>query len=338
MLIGVAFYMLLSGHSSEITTLGFPYLLIISLSLIPSAINNMIRRYLEGLSFGKIGLLLSFFTLVTNVVFNFLLIYGQYGFPTLGLNGVGIAIVLSETLTVVAGMSYLIYILRPSGYLMDFNFYQTSWKYFRKILSIGWPAGLQFGIEGVYLFFITIMVGWISIEAQAAHAILFNVCQLITIFSIGLGLSGSMLVAQQHGKENGCVVKKVVLTGCIMIWVISIVVGLIFLAISPYIIAFYNPVYEVQCLVNLVVKHICIFQLFYGLCYWGNSVLRGLDDRALPFLFSVVTQLLGMVICYISVTKYHWGISGVWLTLIFERMLLSLFLFIRFGCKTKMFI
>lgn len=335
-LAGISLFMEGVSQSSEIYALGRPYLLIISVSLIPSAINNMIRRYLEGLSCGKVGLFLVFLTLVINIIFNFLLIYGKCGFPVLGLNGVGIAIVLSETLTAVVGMLYLAYV-QPNGYPVSYNIRQISWKYFKKILGVGLPAGLQLGVEGVYLLFIAILAGWASIEAQAAHAILFNICQLTTIFTISLGLSGAMLVAQQRGNKNGCLVRKVALTGCLMIVVVSIVVGLILLLISPYIVSFYKPAYHVNALVSPLIKQLVLFQLFYGLCYWGNSVLRGLDDRTLPLVGSLFTQFIGISVCYIVVVKYHWGISGVWLSLIFERILLSLFLLVRFEYKTKFF-
>ncbi|ROT47698.1 MATE family efflux transporter [Candidatus Cardinium hertigii] len=295
----------------------------------------MVRRYLEGISYGTIGLLLGFFTLITNVIFNFLLIYGKCGFPALELQGAGMAMVCAETLTAIAGILYLVCILRPKGYLMSFKFDQISWRYFKEILWVGWPAGIQFGIEGAYLFFIAMVVGCIGVEAQAAHAILFNLCQLITIFAVGLGLSGSMLVAQERGTQNGLLVRKIALAACDMITVFSIIIGLTFLTISPYIISFYKPVHIVKCLVSFLIKHLCIFQLFYGVCYWGNSVLRGLDDRAFPFVFNLITQFISAIICYILVIRYHWGISGVWLTLIFERMLLGLLLFFRFENKTK---
>ncbi|TSJ80714.1 MAG: MATE family efflux transporter [Candidatus Cardinium sp.] len=335
LLIILSFCLAYASPYPEIATLGGPYLLIISISLIPSAINNMIKRYLEGRSYGKIALLLTFFTLITNTIFNALLIYGQCGAPMLGLNGAAIAIVLAETLTAVVGLLYLFYISPQNQHIMRFNLGQISWRYFRKILWISWPVGLQFGIEGAYLLFIAIMVGWISIEAQAAHAILFNICHLITIFAIGLGLSGSILITQQHHPKNGCLVRKVSLMACFMIAMVSIAVGLMLCTISPYIISFYKPADAVRTLVSLLIIHLSIFQLFYSLCYWGNSILRGLNDNACLFLFSTITQLIGIAICYIVVSKYKWNISGVWIALILERVLLSLFLLIRFDYKTK---
>jgi MATE family multidrug resistance protein len=336
-LLGFSYYGFPTSHNAEITMVGHPYLRIIAFSLIPSAMNNTIRRYLEGISFGKIGLLMSFFTLTTNVLFNFLLLYGWHAFPRLGLNGVGIAILLSEVLTVLAGMLYVVYVLKPKGYLIDLNFKDVSESYFSKIWNIGWLAGLQFGLESIYLLFIAMLAGRIGIEAQAAHAILFNICQLITIFSVGLGLSSSMLVAQQQGTQNGLLVRKVALTGCTMIWGISILVGLILVPMLPYIVSFYSTVATLQHVVQLAIKHLFVFQLLYGLCYWGNSVLRGLDDRVFPFLVGLGTQFLGAVGCYITVIHYQWGIHGVWIALIIERMLLGLFLFIRFETKTKKF-
>lgn len=334
-LIILSFCLAYVSQSPEIAALGRPYLLIISISLIPSAINNMIKRYLEGRAHGKVALLLTFFTLITNLVFNFLLMYGQCGFLMLGLNGAAIAIVLSETLTAIAGVLYLMYISSQNPYIMGFNRSQVSWRYFKKILWISWPVGLQFGMEGAYLLFIAIIVGWINIEAQAAHAILFNICQLITIFAIGLGFSGSIWVTQQHHPKNGCLVRQVAFMACFMIGMVSIIVGLMLFTINPYIISFYKPVDAVRSVVSLLITHLSLFQLFYSVCYWGNSVLRGLNDNAFLFLFSLITQIIGVGICYILVIKYNWNISGVWIALILERMLLSFFLLIRFDYKTK---
>ncbi|WP_419241028.1 MATE family efflux transporter [Cardinium endosymbiont of Nabis limbatus] len=336
MVLGIlSFYLSYAKQSQEIVALGRPYLLIISIALIPSAINNMIKRYLEGMSYGKTALRLSFFTLTTNALFNVLLIYGQCGFPMLGLNRAASAIVLSETLTAIAGACYVFYISPQNQPIMSFNFGQISWRYFRKIVWISWPVGIQFGLEGAYLLFIATIVGWISIEAQAAHAILFNICQLITIFAIGLGLSGSILVTQQHHPQSGCLVRKVAFMVCSMIGMVSILVGIMLFTISPYIISFYKPVDTVRTLVSLLMIHVSLFQLFYSLCYWGSSILRGLNDNAFLLLCSIITQLIGAAICYILVVQYKWSISGVWIALILERILLSLFLLIRFDYKTR---
>lgn len=335
-LLVLSFYLACAHQSPEIASLGRPYLQIIAISLIPSAINNMIKRYLEGCAHGKIALLLTFFTLITNLIFNFLFMYGQWGAPAFGLNGAAIAIVLSEILTVIAGVVYLVYLSPQNHPITGLGWRQISWRYFKKILSISWPVGLQFGIEGAYLLFIAIMVGWISIEAQAAHAILFNICQLITIFAVGLGLSGSMLVTQQHHPQNGCLVRKVAFMACSVIGMVSIIVGLMLYAMSPYIISFYKPVYTVRALVVLLITYLSLFQLFYSLCYWGNSILRGLNDNAFLFLSNMITQLIGVGICYLLVINYKWHINGVWIALILERILLGFFLFIRFDYKTKM--
>ncbi len=330
-----SYYGLPTSQNIEITALAHPYLRIIAFSLIPSAMNNTIRRYLEGLSFGKIGLSMSFFTMIMNLFLNFLLLYGWYGTPTLELNGVGIAILLSELLTVLVGMWYVIYVLKPKGYLLDLNFLDSTESYFRRIWNIGWLTGLQFGLESIYLFFIASLIGRVSTEAQAAHAILFNICQLITVFSIGLGLSSAMLVAQQQGEQNGSLVRKVALTGCTMIGGISIVLGVFVVPMLPYIVSFYSSVVTLQHLVQLGTKHLYVFQLLYGMCYWGTSVLRGLDDRLFPFLVGIGTHILGVIGCCLAVLHYQWGMHGVWIALICERTLMVLTLFARFESKTK---
>lgn len=330
-LIGVVFYL----KSKALITLGRSYLFIIAISLIPSAINTMIRRYLEGIAHVKIGLLLGLLTLISNFSFNCLWIYGSFGFPMLGLKGAGIAITLSETLTAITGIAYICYLLQSNGRIIHMEINQIHWRYIKAIISIGWLAGLQLGVEGTYLLFITIIIGWIGIEAQATHAILFNICQLITIFAVGLGTSGSMYVAQQRSKRNSCLVKKTARTTCFLVMFISILMGWILQITCSYIISLYKPDPTIRPNVQLLMKHLYVFQIFYSLCYWGNSVLRGLNDRIPPFIYSIATQCIGLAICYIMVIKFHWSINSVWLILIFERMLCSLLLIMRFEEKMQ---
>lgn len=332
----ISFYLGYASQSPVIATLAPPYLRIIAIALLPAALNHMIKRYLEGLSYGRIALRLNFLTLMTNLLFNTLLIYGRFGLPMLGLNGAGIAILCSEVITAIGGILYLKYILTKKKLIIPFNFAQISWRYFRKILLISWPLGLQFGIEGLYMLFIAIMAGWISIEAQAAHAILLNICQLITISAIGLGLSGSILVTQQGNLKNCCLVRKVAFMAVFMIGIVSIIVGIMLLTVSPKIIHLYKPVDKVRNLASSLIIHLSIFQSFYSICYWGNSILRGLKDNAFLCLANIITQCIGIIVCYILVVHYNWHLHGLWITLIFERMLLTIFLLIRFFDKTKL--
>ncbi|MGI2257266.1 MATE family efflux transporter [Candidatus Cardinium hertigii] len=334
-LILLSYHLTYISPSPEIATLGSPYLRIISISLIPCAINSIIKRYLEGQANGNIPLLLNFFTLITNLIFNFILIYGQCGFPMFGLNGAAIAIVLSETVTAVAGTLYLLYKPIQNHHIMDLNVSQISWRYFRKIGWLSWPVGLQFAVEGAYLLFIAIIAGSISIEAQATHTILFNISQLMTIFAIGLGQYGSILVTQQHHPKNDYFIRKVGFMACSMIAIISIIVGLMLCTISPYIIGLYKPVDAVKTLVSQLITYLCFFQLFYSMYYWGSSMLRGLHDDAFLFLLNMFTKLLRVGICYSLVIKYNWHLNGIWITLILEHMLISFLLLIRFDYKTK---
>ncbi|AWN81373.1 MATE family efflux transporter [Candidatus Cardinium hertigii] len=338
-LVGYSFYLESSSKLPHPIDVGQrSYLLLLAIALIPSAVNTMIRRYLEGISREKIGLKLAFLTLIANIIFNFLLC-GKSKVPFPGLKGVGISIVLSEMLTAIIGMSYIRHTLQLQGCTMRLQFNQISWRYIKAILSIGGPIGLQFGIEGGYLFLITFIIGKIGMEEQATHAIVFNICQLVTIFSIGLGISGAMYVAQQHRSHNICIVRKVALTACLMIELVSLITGCILLALGPYIFTFYKAEGRVNVFVCELINHLFLFQLFYSISHWGSSVLRGLNDKTFPLICSTFTQLIGISMCYFLILKnkwgINWGINGVWMTLILERMVLSLLLLMRFEWKTK---
>ena len=159
------------GQEVPVAVAAKPYLIIVSTSLIPLMIFQTFRQYTEGLSDTFNPMVVSIVANLLNVGLNYLLIYGALGFPQLGLNGAGYATLIARSI-----MAFLMFwILRKklSGFI-----FKIDWRQVRRMVRIGIPSGMQYVFEVGAFATASIMVGWISAEALAAHQIALNLAAI----------------------------------------------------------------------------------------------------------------------------------------------------------------
>ena len=89
LLLGLAQLMPYMAQPADVLAMGKPYFLIIASSLVPLMFFQCFRQFAEGKSITKPTMFITVLANVINIIFNYLLIYGKFGFPEMGLNGAG---------------------------------------------------------------------------------------------------------------------------------------------------------------------------------------------------------------------------------------------------------
>ena len=171
-------YLHLLGQEQIVVIEAAPYLLIIALSIIPFMIFQTFRQFVEGLSFTKQAMFIIVGSNLINIVFNYLLIFGNYGFPQLGLQGAGIATLISRLLMVLFMILMVKYHLKMKEYVKEFWQSKISNKHIVDLLKIGIPSGLQFSFEVSAFTVAAIMMGWIGSAPLAAHQIAISLATI----------------------------------------------------------------------------------------------------------------------------------------------------------------
>jgi len=90
----IIYYM---GQSEEVVNLAYPYITLVAISLFPLIIFQSFKQFSDGLSFTKIAMISTVIANLINVVINYILIYGKFGFPKLELVGAGIGTLISRS-------------------------------------------------------------------------------------------------------------------------------------------------------------------------------------------------------------------------------------------------
>ena len=172
-LVGLIFsiepFMHFMGQPEEVVTLGIPYLNIIAISIIPAMIFQTYRQFAEGLQRTRMAMIIVVGSNLLNIALNYVLIFGKYGFPLLGLNGAGWATLIARVVMAASMMLYIYYGRKFQAYKSGFSIGNYSRVLISKMLHIGLPAGSQFIFEAGAFGFSAIMMGWLGTTTLAAY-------------------------------------------------------------------------------------------------------------------------------------------------------------------------
>ena len=191
----------LFNQSADIQSLASKYFLIIMASNVLLFAFIYLKQFTDGFALPKISMYITFVGLVMNAIFNYVLIQGLWGFPTLGLAGSAWATLLTR---VIMTASILIYMLNNKNFKQLFKakiplIYSTQIK---AVISKAIPSGLQFFFEIGAFTTAVIMMGWISEVALASHQIAINIASTTYMMATGIAYAGGIRVGEAWGMRS----------------------------------------------------------------------------------------------------------------------------------------
>jgi MATE family multidrug resistance protein len=290
-----------------------PYLNIITFSLVPLMLFQTFRQFAEGLSNTRVAMLVIIGSNVVNVFLNYLLIYGNWGFPALGLEGAGLA---SLAARVVMGLAMLWYVWQAASYRVyrpAFRFGPYRRADLAQLLRLGIPAGLQYLFEISAFGIAVIMMGWISTEALAAHQISINLVAVSYMLASGISAAATVRVGFTLGQRRYEDLRRV---GLVLFAMVCLLMGssaVIFILGREGLPALYINDTVVVALAAQLLVIAGLFQLSDGVQVVALGALRGLGDVKLPTLVTFVAYwLLALPAAYLLGFRFGFGAVGIW--------------------------
>lgn len=315
------------GFHPEVLAEITPYMTHLGWSVAPLFAYLVFRRYLQAMNVVRpimVGLIIAN---VVNVVANWVLVYGRYGFPALGVVGAAYATVFSRM-----GLAVFLIVLvvvrerrRPSGlhdvpFALDFG---RMWA----IVRLGLPAAGQILLEVGVFAAASALAGRIAPAAAAAHQIVLNIAGFIFMIPYGIGTAAAVRVGQAVGRHDR---RGVLLAGWVAIGLATAVMSASAVLFSTLprqlvrIFTFDAGVVEVGAGLLLIAA---VFQLCDGLQTVTTGSLRGLGETRLPFLWNLAGHwLIGLPVGYHLAFRLNWGVYGLWVGLSIGLIIIGLVL------------
>ncbi|WP_405409942.1 MATE family efflux transporter [Maribacter sp. Asnod1-A12] len=329
----------------EVVELALPYLDLVAFSLVPLIIFQAFKQFSEGLSQTKYPMYATIAANVINIVLNYLLIFGNFGFPEMGIVGAAIGTLVSRFFMVI----YLWFILKTKEkfkyYVTGFNFSRIEKVVMKKIIELGFPSSLQMFFEvGIFTSAVWLS-GVLGKNAQAANQIALNLSSMTFMFGMGLGVTAMIRVGNQKGLSNFKELRRIAQSIFLLTFLLEIVFAALFLIGRHWFPSLYLDIEdmtnfadntEVLVIAAELLLVAAFFQISDGVQVVVLGALRGLQDVKIPTLITFISYwLIGFPVSYYLCLHTDLKSTGIWIGLLTGLTASAIMLYIRFNYLTK---
>lgn len=337
--------MLLMHQPIEVVEMAYPYIDWVAFSLIPVIIYQGYKQFADGLSKTKYSMYAIFMANVVHIFFNYVLIYGIWIFPKLGILGAALGTVISRIMMVVFMHYILKYDKNIKKYFKDFSFKEIKKSILKKIVNLGTPSAMQMLFE-VSLFTGAIWLsGSIGKTSQAANQIALTLATITFMFAMGLSVTAMIRISNQKGLNDYINLVIVAKSIFLLALIIEIVFALFFIVFHNYLPPLFLDTENIQQALdnNQVIKIAAqlllvaaVFQISDGIQVVVLGALRGLQDVKVPMYITFVAYwVIGFPISFYLGLYTELKATGIWIGLLAGLTVAAIFLYIRFNNLTK---
>ncbi len=324
------------GQPQAVTELAQPYFLLLCISYVPFMLFFSVKQFFEGIGNTKIAMHITITANVINIVFNYLLIYGKFGFPEMGLNGAGVGTLISRA---VMPVLFFVYILNADGYKKYFVLAHRQPFSKQKIISllkIGIPIAFQIIVEVLAFSIGAIMMGWLGEAPLAAHQVAIGLASFTYMISLGISQANTIRVSHQMGVKDYKALKMAAFASTHLVLLFMSTMGIVFIFARNYLPFLFTVDPEVIKIASGLLIIAAIFQVFDGLQVIMLSTLRGMADVKLPmFIAFFAYMLLGIPTSYLLAFKLMMGPQGIWYGYLLGLGIAGILFYLRFQHNLK---
>ena len=249
-----------------------------------------------------------------NALVSWVLVFGKWGVPALGIRGAAIGI----------GLTRVVMMLALLGMIVRLDLYRGAWvrwsrrvfdrKALRRQLGLGLPNGFTLALELWAFQLGTLIAGRIGHVALGAHAIALNMAALLFMVPLGLSIGTSVRVGQLIGSGNKTQAQAAAQTALKLIGAYSLCMGVALTVGSAFLPSLYTSDAAVQLAAASVLPIAGAFQAFDGLQAAGTGIMRGMGKPRVTAGFNAVGYfVIGIPLAYYLGLRTELGLRGIWL-------------------------
>jgi len=324
------------NQENLVAELSKSYLSILSLSIVPFMLFQTYRQFVEGLSDTKTPMYIAILANLVNILANWVLIFGNLGFPALGLDGAGFATLMTRTFM---GISIMVIVIRSSKYKKfdpTLKFRSINWRVIKKIIRVGLPSGLTYSLEVSAFAIAAIIIGWLGSAPLAAHQIAINLASISYMVVLGISAAATIRVGNALGAKNIVNVKRAGYSALLLGLLFMTFTGLIFILFNEFLPSLYIDDQKVIKLAASLLIIAALFQISDGIQAVGLGILKGITDVKIPMVITFFAYwILALPIGYLLGFNFKLNIIGIWLGLLLGLSVAAIMFVIRFKKKLK---
>ena len=302
------------GQDVAVVDCAIPYYVILIISILPNTLFMAGKQLLEGLGNTSVAMAITIVANIVNIVFNYFLIYGNCGFPQMGVIGAGLATFIARVVMAVALfiMIYMRYEWRQ--YCKEFRIGLFDWRCVVEILRVGFPIAVHILVEMSAFSLSGIMMGWLGAAALASHQIAAQTGNVLFMVVLGISAATTIRVSHQYGAKDYVAMRMAANASIHLCLFANMVMGILLVIFRKNVVMLFSSDPEVIRLGSQVLIMAGIFQLSDGMQAVGAGILRGLKDVKVTMYVAFLSYLvINLPLGYIMAFVVGLGAPGVWM-------------------------
>lgn len=305
------------GQSKEISGILQIYFHAFAWCVIPEFLSVCNQQFGYGVHKKMLIVSTSLMSMVVLIVTAYVLIFGKFGFPQLGVAGLGYARAVQNTFFFLFTTLFFYYDKSFARFELFQYRVHRHLNYFSQMIKIGWPITIQMGGEMMSFFVAGIMIGWLGSEALAAFQVVNQYCFIVIISIFSLSQASGILVGYARGAEQFHEIKKLGYVSLTWVLVGTLIVASVFILFpkslaSPFLNVYRPKNAKIVELISLLFLIMSFSLIFDGLRNMLIGILRGLFDTKFPMQIGLlVTWLIGVPFAYYLAFPLQMGVAGM---------------------------
>jgi MATE family multidrug resistance protein len=302
-----------TGTNPRILALFDPFVNALTWGIFPLLLYAAFRRYLQAINIVKPVTFALVSANVINAAGNWVLMFGHWGAPAMGLEGSGWSTSLSRVYMAAVLLAAIVWHERRTGNLLFAISWQPQWRRIRRLVALGLPAAGQILLEGAVFGLVTVFAARLEEASLAAHVIAVNVVATTYMVPLGISSAAAVRVGQAFGAKDWRGVAHRGWTAIALGAGFMATAGVALAAAPQFILRIYTADASVVSAGALLLRIAALFQLFDGLQVVATGALRGLGDTRTPLMaYFTGYWLLGLPLAYLLCFLSRWGAPGIW--------------------------
>lgn len=308
------------GFAQGLTPLVKEYIDICSFSIFGAYLYNALKEFLQSYEIVLVPNLISIVAIIINPIICFMLVFGLWGAPELGVKGLAITAVLIRTLMGISLLLYCIPFLKGK--------ITKATEYIKDLFKVGYPIAIALFAEFSGFNATAILVGKISSTLAAAHNVIITLASVTYMFSMSISNAMAVKVGFANGGKNYTEMKRYSIVGIIMILAFMTFTAFLFVKIPTELIEIFTKDTAVISVALPVMLIVACFQIFDGMQIGFSGILKGLKStRTIMMTTALAYWLIGIPIgCYMAFVN-HVVLFGFWFGLAAALLTASLISF-----------
>lgn len=319
-------------QNAEISALASDYIRVAQWGVFLSVWALVLRNFFSSIERAQIVFWSIIPGIFINIFLNYILIYGNWGAPALGVVGAAWAS-LATNFIILLIVLFWIY-ARPEyrEYQLLARIWRSDWEVFRKVATLGVPISISILAEISMFLGGSILMGWLGAQELAAHGIVMQLAAIAFMIPLGIAGAATVRVSSAYGRGNLIDIRNAAKAALVISAGFAVFTAAIMALFPTELISLFLDETDIDA---VQVATFALPLLFVAAAFQfvdagqaiAGGVLRGFQDATIPMLLAIFCYgPIGLTSAYIMAFSFGLGAEGIWYGLTLGLIFASIFL------------